>query len=58
MLDRVARVDRLPPENTLEALYTLRDCWDHVDLFTKISRWNKRLSKYGYILTLLIGNAQ
>ena len=53
----MARMDRLPKENSLEALRTLRSAWDTIDVCLQVSRRNKLVSKGAYLLLLLLGVA-
>jgi hypothetical protein len=52
-IDRIAKVDRLPRKNTLQGLLTIRECWDHVDLFAATSKSNKWQTKWLETLSLL-----
>lgn len=55
ILGSVAKIDRLPNANTLEALRVLQDAWDHVEVYHAASQEYKLISKVTYIL-LLIGS--
>ena len=48
-------MDRLPKENSLEALRTLRSAWDTIDVCVLVSRRNKFISKGAYLTLLLLG---
>ena len=53
----MARIDRLPQCNTIEATRTLSQAWDSVDLFTDQARRSKLIAKMSYALLLLVGAA-
>ena len=57
VMEQVARIDRLPETNTIEATRTLCQAWDSVDLFTQYAWSYKILAKTSYALMLLIGAA-
>ena len=57
VIQRVARIDRLPDHNTIEATRTLCQAWDSVDLFTHQAGRSKLFAKISYALLLLIGAA-
>jgi len=54
-LERMAITDRLPPENSMEALVLLRRAWTLVDMFKANGTYYKRIAKTAYALLLLIG---
>ena len=54
---RLALVDRLPENNTLEELHALRDAWCDVDRYEKIGTQAKCAAKWSYLLLLLLGVA-
>lgn len=54
ILGSVAKIDRLPASNSLEALRILQDAWDHVEVYHAASVAYKRASKLSYYATLLI----
>jgi hypothetical protein len=53
----VAKIDRLPSNNTLEAQKILRSAWDNVDICSKVAHRCKVVTKVLYVLLLLIGVA-
>lgn len=57
MLGSVAKIDRLPAANSLEALRTLQDAWDHFELYYHAASAYKIIAKVTYIILLLIGIA-
>jgi hypothetical protein len=56
-ISSVVRIDRLPKNNSMEALLTLQDAWDHVDAYHKHADFYKVLTKLSYGLLLLAGIA-
>ena len=54
---RVAKIDRLPEANSLEANVTIQDAWDHVDVYNSFSDVYKSVAKVVYMLLLLLGIA-
>lgn len=57
VLAQVARVNRLPDHNSIEATRILHQAWDTVDLFTHEARRSKFIAKLSYVIMLLIGAA-
>ena len=57
MLSSVAKIDRLPRADSLEALRTLQDAWDHVELYHIAADRFKLISKLAYLAILLTGIA-
>jgi hypothetical protein len=53
----VAKIDRLPSENSVEALVILQSAWDRVDMYSRIAKQCKKLTKALYACLLLIGFA-
>jgi hypothetical protein len=53
--NRVAKVDRLPANNSKEALYVLRSAWDTVDICWDAADRFKIISKVLYMVLLVIG---
>jgi hypothetical protein len=51
----VAKIDRLPSENSVEALVILQSAWDRVDMYTRIAKQCKKTTKVLYASLLLIG---
>jgi hypothetical protein len=51
----VAKIDRLPAENSPEAMEIILAAWDHVDIFMGMARWCKVVAKVMYALLLLTG---
>lgn len=56
-ISSVVRIDRLPKSNSMEALLSLQDAWDHVDAYHKHADFYKILTKLSYALLLLAGIA-
>jgi len=57
LLGSVAKIDRLPNANSLEALRTLQDAWDHVEVYHLLADRYKVISKITYVMMLLAGIA-
>jgi hypothetical protein len=57
ILGSVAKIDRLPAANSLEALRTLQEAWSCAEAYHHVAGHYKRVSKATYILLLLIGIA-
>ena len=57
VLGSVAKIDRLPSANSLEALRTLQDAWDHVEVYHIMADRFKMISKLTYVSILLTGIA-
>lgn len=55
VMGQVARIDRLPEANTIEAIRILCQAWDTVDLFVHYAQRAKTATKVSYMLMLLIG---
>eukprot|EP01046_Picozoa_sp_COSAG06_P053542 COSAG06_NODE_9284_length_1939_cov_1.044022_2_plen_392_part_00 len=55
MIKQVAKIDRLPENNSYQAMIMLRHAWDTVDIYTYHAKRSKRVAKVSYILMLLIG---
>lgn len=55
ILGSVAKIDRLPEENSLEALKTLQDAWDHYEMYNMIADSNKIMAKISYFALLIFG---
>ena len=55
ILGSVAKLDRLPASNSLEALNSLQEAWDYVEVYHKMANHYKLLAKIMYLLLLLIG---
>lgn len=53
----VVRIDRLPKNNSMEALLSLQDAWDHVDSYHQMANFYKIVTKLSYGLLLLAGIA-
>lgn len=51
----MARIDRLPKENSVEALRALVSAWDIIDVTCHVSTINKRFSKTTYVILLFLG---
>mmetsp|Transcript_6364 Transcript_6364/g.15346 ORF Transcript_6364/g.15346 Transcript_6364/m.15346 type:complete len:1312 (-) Transcript_6364:168-4103(-) len=54
-LEMMAITDRLPKENSMEALVLIRRGWTLVDIFKVNGTWYKRLAKISYAFLLVIG---
>ena len=50
-----AKLDRLPPDNSLEALRIIADAWDHVEAYNHMADAYKRATKISYQLLLIAG---
>jgi hypothetical protein len=57
VLGSVAKIDRLPSANSLEALRTLQDAWDHVEVYHIMADKYKQTSKVAYVAMLFTGIA-
>ena len=55
IIRKVAKIDRLPDSNSLEANLMIRDAWDHVDLYHVNANTYKLITKLAYFSILLIG---
>jgi hypothetical protein len=51
----VAKIDRLPSENSVEALVILQSAWDRVDMYSRTAKQCKKVTKALYVCLLLIG---
>jgi len=54
-LAKIARIDRLPTDNSLVALNALKFSWDAVDICNHVASKMKTITKISYITILLIG---
>ena len=54
-LSSVAKIDRLPTSNSLEALRIISDAWDHVETYSHMADSYKRATKISYQLLLVCG---
>jgi hypothetical protein len=57
LISSIGKIDRLPDSNSLQALKTLQNAWDHVELYHSIAYRYKIVSKVAYIVLLLLGIA-
>ena len=57
VINKVARIDRLPPENSFEAMQIVQRAWELVDIYMHVARRCKWLAKCIYALLLLNGMA-
>ena len=57
ILGSIAKIDRLPNSNSLEALRILQDCWDHVEMYQRYANSYKMVTKASYVIMLLVGIA-
>jgi hypothetical protein len=57
VLAQVARVNRLPHRNSLQANRIMHQAWDTVDLYMHRARRAKFIAKLSYLVLLLIGAA-
>jgi len=53
----VAKIDRLPDDNTYEGMQVIQMAWDKVDIFNAESSKQKLLAKVMYVALLIIGSA-
>ena len=53
ILGSVAKIDRLPSANTLEALRVIQDGWDHVEIYHEMADTYKVVTKICYVLLLV-----
>jgi hypothetical protein len=51
------KIDRLPKSNSYEALISIQDAWDHIDLYHQQADVYKFITKLSYIILLLSGMA-
>ena len=51
---QIAKLDRLPDENTYESLVVLRDCWNKVDMFNRSADTCKIGSKSAFLLLIFL----
>ena len=49
------KIDRLPKNNSAEALLSHQDAWDHVDSYHQLANFYKIVTKFSYFLLLLAG---
>lgn len=54
-LAKIAKIDRLPPDNTVGGLNALRFSWDAVDVCNRVADKMKLLTKVSYIALLVLG---
>ena len=52
ILGTVAKIDRLPSANSLEALRILTDAWDHIEIYHSMATVYKTVTKVCYVLLL------
>jgi len=57
ILASVARIDRLPKCNSIEALLTIQDAYDHANIYNDLSSNYKVVTKLSYIVLLVCGIA-
>jgi hypothetical protein len=57
LISSIGKIDRLPDSNSLQALKTLQNAWDHVELYHSIAYRYKIVSKVAYIVLLILGIA-
>jgi hypothetical protein len=55
LINKIARIDRLPQQNSLEALTVIQSAWEKVDIFSRIAKKCKIMAKITYITLLLVG---
>lgn len=51
----IAKINRLPENNSLEALITLQDAWDYFDIYSLLASRYKLIAKVSYFLLLING---
>ena len=56
-ITQLAKLNKLPSNNSFQAMNILRKCWDSVDIYTHEAARSKLLSKLAYFVMLLIGAA-
>lgn len=56
-LAKIAKIDRLPPDNSLSGLNALRYAWDAVDVCNQVADKMKLLTKISYTALLVLGIA-
>lgn len=56
-ISSVVKIDRLPKHNSMEALLSLQDAWDHVDAYHRLADFYKVVTKLSYALLLIAGLA-
>lgn len=54
MINKVAKIDRLPSSNSPEELEVLKMSWDNVDIFNHTASHYKIVAKAAYLLLILI----
>ena len=54
-LSKIARIDRLPPENSLGGLTAIKYAWDAIDICNHVADLMKTLTKISYVLLLVLG---
>jgi hypothetical protein len=52
-ISSVVKIDRLPKNNSLEALISLQDAWDHVDSYHQLADVYKIITKVSYFVLLM-----
>ena len=57
ILNTIAKIDRLPTANTLEALRVIQDGWDHVEVYMELADIYKRITKLCYVALLFLAMA-
>lgn len=55
IMGSIAKIDRLPQANSIEALKIIRDSWDHVEIYHTAANSYKIIAKISYVALLLIG---
>jgi hypothetical protein len=56
-INSVAKIDRLPTSNSLEALMAIQDAWDNIENYKSAAAYYKITAKVTFLLILLIGIA-
>lgn len=57
IMGSVAKIDRLPDSDTLEALRTIQDAWDYVETYHMVADNYKIVTKLAYFVIILMGIA-
>ena len=55
LVQHLVKMDRLPKENSLEALLLLREAWNNYDVVMLLGEQNKCRSKFLFALQLIVG---
>lgn len=50
-ISSVVKIDHLSKHNSMEALLSLQDAWDHVDAYHRLADFYKVVTKLSYLFT-------